>query len=260
MNPKETKEPKKSRKYPEKDVKILFAMSAGYCAFPRCSQRCVVEKTVSDPHVVIGHIAHIVAHSKDGPRGQSSLSDDERDCYQNWILLCPTHHTVIDKQPNHYTIEDLKEWKKRKEDSITQNLEEAVVNITFVELEAVTSGILQNASKPSTNFDIIEIPDKLQKNNLSFAIREYLAIGSVRYTQVEEYIQTVARVDLSFPERLKAGFTQEYNKLRLAGHEGDELFLSLCDFAYQNKDNILEKAACLSVLSYLFITCEVFEK
>jgi hypothetical protein len=254
------KQTKKGRSYPAPDVKFLFAASAGYCAFPDCKQRCVVKRTTLDKHAIIGEIAHIIAHSEDGPRGKANLTDKERDCYDNWVLLCPTHHTLVDKQANSYTAEDLKQWKTILEKSVTEKLEEEITNVTFVELEAVTKAILENASIPNTDFDIINIPEKLSKNQLTNKVRDYLAIGSVRYSQVEEYIQTISRIDITFPERLRDGFLFEYEKQLAEGVTGDALFLSLCVFSYQNKDSLLEQAACLAVLSYLFITCEIFEK
>lgn len=252
--------PNRGRSYPPKDIKLLFAYTAGYCCFPGCAERCVIDETKTDPTVVIGHISHIVAHSEDGPRGKSSLSPKERDSYGNWILLCPTHHTKVDKQPNNYTVEDLKEWKRLKEAEVSEKLEYAVTSVTFVELEAITKAIASKASNSIPNFELIEIPEKLEKNNLSNSIRNYLAIGNVNYKQVEEYVQHISRIDSTFPERLKQGFQNQYAKLRKSNIEGDELFISLCKFSYQKKEDFIEKAACLAVVTYLFITCEIFEK
>ncbi|MEA1975365.1 MAG: hypothetical protein U9N10_07360, partial [Bacillota bacterium] len=38
-----------------------------------------------------------VGEKEDAARGKSQLSLDERNTYHNLILLCPTHHTEIDK-------------------------------------------------------------------------------------------------------------------------------------------------------------------
>ncbi|MCA1696032.1 MAG: hypothetical protein LC749_15635, partial [Actinobacteria bacterium] len=60
--------------------------------------------------------AHIVASSRQGPRGGIPLSDDERDTRaSNRILFCPTHHTEVDKQPLVYTVEVLRQMKKDHE-------------------------------------------------------------------------------------------------------------------------------------------------
>ena len=99
MNQK-TSAKKTTRKYPQRDIKLLFALSAGRCAFPNCKIPCIAEGTELDDASVLGKIAHIVAHSDHGPRANPNLSMKERDCYDNWILLCPTHHDLIDISNN----------------------------------------------------------------------------------------------------------------------------------------------------------------
>ena len=67
---------------------------------------------VSGKAVNVGEAAHIVASSRQGPRGGVPLRDDERDIRaSNRILLCPTHHTEVDKQPLVYTVEVLRQMK-----------------------------------------------------------------------------------------------------------------------------------------------------
>jgi hypothetical protein len=89
------------------DVKLLFGLSAGMCAFPTCRELCIVEATDFDPAVIVGKIAHIRAHSDQGPRSDPHLSIAERNRYDNWILLCGTHHDMVDGQANTYTVQDL---------------------------------------------------------------------------------------------------------------------------------------------------------
>ncbi|WP_063002578.1 hypothetical protein [Nocardia mikamii] len=44
--------------------------------------------------MALGEIAHIVADSPNGPRGDSPLTAAARNDYQNLILLCNQHHRV----------------------------------------------------------------------------------------------------------------------------------------------------------------------
>jgi hypothetical protein len=46
---------------------------------------------------VIGKIAHIVADSDDGPRADRQMSEDARRREPNLILLCGTHHDIVDR-------------------------------------------------------------------------------------------------------------------------------------------------------------------
>ena len=70
-----------NRKYPQGDVKNLYGLAAARCAFPDCRKLLVLEGTNTDKTKQIGKIAHIVAHSENGPRSDSSypknkLEDD----------------------------------------------------------------------------------------------------------------------------------------------------------------------------------------
>ena len=101
-----------TRKYPQADVKILYAKAAGRCSFSSCRKDVVLEKFENDKSKQIGKIAHIVAHSSDGPRGDSSYPTAKLDTYENWILLCSTCHDTIDAQEKKYTVAYLRQIKE----------------------------------------------------------------------------------------------------------------------------------------------------
>lgn len=63
-------------------------------------------------------MAHIIGRKEDGPRGDEDLPVSQRDEFENIILLCPTCHTLIDKNPELYPVAVIKEWKRNHEDSI----------------------------------------------------------------------------------------------------------------------------------------------
>jgi hypothetical protein len=60
---------------------------------------------------IIAELAHIVADSREGPRGKVSLSEEERNRHDNLIVLCPEHHKVVDSQPNTFSIQVLRQMK-----------------------------------------------------------------------------------------------------------------------------------------------------
>jgi hypothetical protein len=103
------------RRYPLGDIKILWALAAGHCSFPGCHEICIAEATSADEAAAIGDVAHIVAHSPNGPRGDPDFPPDALDTYANWILLCPTHHRVVDAQPESYDSATLRRWKAQRE-------------------------------------------------------------------------------------------------------------------------------------------------
>jgi hypothetical protein len=101
---------------------MLWGRSGNMCAFPDCKKILVVDKTLKDDHSVIGEEAHIVAQKEDGPRGLSELTPEQRDKYDNLILLCSIHHKIIDDQEHEYTVDKLKEFKTNHETWIRTNL------------------------------------------------------------------------------------------------------------------------------------------
>lgn len=97
---------------PDPERNLLYADSGNECAFPGCGERLVKPGEGSGKAVNVGEAAHIVASSRQGPRGGATLSDEDRDTRaSNRILLCPTHHTEVDKQPLVYTVEVLRQIK-----------------------------------------------------------------------------------------------------------------------------------------------------
>ncbi|MBD2519660.1 HNH endonuclease [Nostoc sp. FACHB-973] len=112
------------------DVKTLWGRSGNRCAF------CKIELTPIGSRSTLGEMAHIVAKSPKGPRGQSNLTSEERDEYSNLILLCPTHHTLIDSNPEEWTVEKLKQKKVEHENWVSTQLENGRISINTIENSA----------------------------------------------------------------------------------------------------------------------------
>lgn len=92
---------------------MLWGRSGNKCAFPDCRIVLIEDETETDDESIIGDEAHIVARELNGPRGQSSLTSEQIDKYDNLILLCKNHHKLIDDQPNEYTIATLQQMKRQ---------------------------------------------------------------------------------------------------------------------------------------------------
>jgi len=106
-----------------KTRKMLWGRSASRCSFPDCRRRLVEDESETDDPSIVGDEAHIVARAEDGPRGDSDLSPEQRDRYDNLILLCKVHHKLVDDQPNIYTVERLKEMKAKHIEWVSENLD-----------------------------------------------------------------------------------------------------------------------------------------
>jgi hypothetical protein len=107
----------------EKNLKILWSRAAGRCSFPLCNTTLIQEGTENDAPAVVGEIAHIVARHLEGPRGREPFQGKDRDILENLILLCPVHHTIIDQQPQTYTVEMLIQMKNQHEQYVKAQLD-----------------------------------------------------------------------------------------------------------------------------------------
>ena len=101
---------------------MLWGRSGNMCAFPECRKALVVDETLTDDPSIIGEEAHIVAQNNNGPRGKSELTLDQRNKYDNLILLCSIHHKIIDDQEIEFSVEKLHKIKDNHEDWIKTNL------------------------------------------------------------------------------------------------------------------------------------------
>lgn len=73
----------------------LFAESAGTCLLCNTS-------LFPSGRITIAERAHVVAHSADGPRGDSQVPEQDRSDPANIVLLCPNCHTKVDKDTEAY--------------------------------------------------------------------------------------------------------------------------------------------------------------
>lgn len=253
-----------ARKTPMAHVKILFSAAAGRCSFPNCRMNLVLEVEEGDKKQ-IGKIAHIVAHSstgpKKGPRADSSYPQEKLDTYDNWILLCGTHHDIVDNDEGKYTVEVLREMKKDHEAWVTSSLEKEMVNIGFAELEIAAAAISSaKAIQSKGSFDVLPPAEKIDKNNLTERTYHLITMGLSRSRVVGDFIENQSKLDENYPERLKKGFRDEYDKLVKDGVIGDALFQGMIEFSSGNNFNFERSAAGLAILTHLFEICEVFEK
>src|SRR5687767_7179540 len=99
------------RKYSLRTIKILFAESGNKCAFPECSVPVISRTEKKSEIVVTGEICHISPASSIGPRGKKGSPGKRVNEPGNLIILCPTHHTIVDGHTSTYTTEVLRSWK-----------------------------------------------------------------------------------------------------------------------------------------------------
>ncbi len=254
-----------SASYP---TKLLLAFRSGdQCAI--CRKHLTVDSTNGGPYS-IGEAAHI-AGEKDGKgkakrsaRYDSLMTNEERNHYDNLIYLCGTCHTTIDAVPqgeHDYPVDSLQQTKSRHVQVVRQALLDAFVDVGFPELQEATQwATTVQPSAVTGDYSLLKVEDKIKKNDLDADARGVVAMGLGVTSEVSRYIENVAQTDGEFPERLKAGFLEEYWRFKRGGINGGDLFELMCQFAQQGFQRQAQRSAGLAVLIHLFEVCEVFEK
>jgi hypothetical protein len=184
---------------------------------------------------------------------------EDRNRYGNLILLCPTHHTLVDRQDSTYTADALRALKRDHEEWVRTELVTSMHDVGFAELQVAAHGIARRAMEPAAEFTVTAPLRKMERNALTGRVADLIYLGAMRAKDVGEFIEEMAAVSHDFPERLKAGFIDEYNARRNEGLQGDGLFEALRRFAAGGSRDLREQAAGLAILVYLFEKCEVFE-
>lgn len=103
--------------------RILWSRSGNRCAI--CKTHLVEAGTDVADAAVVGDECHIVARNTGGPRGgliDAKLLDD----VSNLILLCKTHHKLVDDQVEEYTPEALRSQRTEHEDWVDRTLDVAL--------------------------------------------------------------------------------------------------------------------------------------
>ena len=98
----------------------LWAKAAGRCEYEGCNKLLYKDNLTSED-INGGFVAHIIAASPDGPRGDEVLSAQLVDDIGNVMLMCHEHHRLIDhEQVAEHTVDRLRAMKKKHEDRVRE--------------------------------------------------------------------------------------------------------------------------------------------
>jgi hypothetical protein len=124
--------------FSEKIIKQLERRVNGFCSNPEHRAATSGPSTKDDKANSIGVAAHITAAAPGGPRYAPTLSQQERKHINNAIWLCSNCATMIDKDPERYTVEILRQWKKAAEQEALEELgQKPISRKTHEQLKAV---------------------------------------------------------------------------------------------------------------------------
>lgn len=105
----------RGRRVSSRVVLRLVGAASGWCEKPNCPTGSLWHELPDGGAVRLAEVAHIVAASDAGPRGDADIPTPELLAFNNLILLCPTCHTVVDGAPEDYPTELLQQWKSEHE-------------------------------------------------------------------------------------------------------------------------------------------------
>lgn len=247
------------RSYTDKTLRALLFENGPFC--PKCQKELVYVVPRDDQeNTNVADICHVLPHGQQGPRAAESTTRKARNLSKNLLVLCKVCHKIVDDDPFTYTGARLLELKANHVAWVKRSLVTAIGRVSFEELDAVTRGLLTTAATPTTNYTSLPPLEKIRRNSLGPSGTARITIGMSRINDVEGFVQQEARRNADFPERLKAGFVAEYERLWNYGVRGDSLFAALHDFSSGGPTTNFERSAAgLAVLTYLFDRCEVFE-
>ena len=114
----------------QQTITKLWAKAAGRCEYDGCNKLLYKDDLTSED-INRGFVAHIIAASPDGPRGDEKLSAQLVDDIGNVMLMCHDHHRLIDhEQVAEHTVDRLRAMKKKHEDRVREVTEIAAAKIS----------------------------------------------------------------------------------------------------------------------------------
>lgn len=204
------------------EKKKLYALSGNQCCFPGCTEK--VYDLEMD--VLLGEMCHISAVNPNGPRFNPNLTNDELNSYQNIILLCPNHHTMIDKNEKQYNEAFLKSMKMDHESkfyNILNKIDEiAGANEGEIKAEALEENVAIEASLKVEKIKKIDYDE----------VDEYIPRYVISLTEDEQF--------LSESKTLLETIENE-NRLTILGVAGSGKSIELQHLAYlhSNENSVL---------------------
>lgn len=116
--------------YSDLTLKKLFGLSGNMGAFPECSAPIID----SACEVVVGEICHIKSRSPDGTRYDPDQTDEERNSYENLLVMCNPHNKIVDHRDTRdkFPVELLRKWKEEHESQFKNDVVSNRFSDTFV--------------------------------------------------------------------------------------------------------------------------------
>lgn len=190
---------RRARNASSKTITKLWAKAAGRCEYDGCNKLLYKDDLTSED-INRGFVAHIIAASPDGPRGDVVLSAQLLDNIGNVMLMCHDHHRLIDQeQVAEHTVERLRDMKKKHEDRVREVTEIDAAKISVPVVYGTNIG-KEVVSIPRRELAQAMLPDNYPTENVVTISCQ----NSSLYDSQELYWQAeVAQLEQKYNESLK---------------------------------------------------------
>ena len=138
----------------DKTRKVLWGRSGNRCAI--CKNELVIDATQEADESIVADECHIISSRTKGPRYDPSYASAKFDSYDNLILLCRTHHKIVDDQAATFTTDILRQMKANHEVWVSQQLA-GNKQVPPVRIRRVRENIPPFLSRLTTGKDILDV-------------------------------------------------------------------------------------------------------
>lgn len=190
---------------------IVWTRSGGRCNFPGCNEYLLEDFIAGKEDKNYGLIAHIIAETPGGPRGDRARSPELADEPSNLMMMCYKHHKTIDDEEDSYPEQLLLDMKASHEERV-----KIATGIT----EDRATFILRYAANIGSHSSPVSFP----KVRIATFPDKYPALGRSIAIEIKGSAQTDA-TDLFWklePENLRQQFATQV-KSRIDSGEIDHL-------------------------------------
>ena len=192
------------RKEPSHNTLIhLWTSSGGRCQFEGCNCKVFCDDLTGHKFNA-ANVAHIIAASPNGPRGNAH-SEELSNQLDNLMLLCPIHHKEVDSFPDKYPPSRLRGMKARQEQQVQELLD--CMYYPKSEIIILESPIKGKVPVHVDNKQTIEAVRGIQKNpaNAYPILLKPTGIGEYRSPEYWAHMETILKqnVEIQIKNRLE---------------------------------------------------------
>lgn len=244
------------------DARELLLDSRGYCGNPACSNTIQSRATKTGPLVLHGEIAHIVAASDNGPRGNSEFDESKREAYDNLILLCERCHKIVDAPGNFsdYSVEKLTQWKEYLRKRREENNRRIETPEGYQEISDLLENLATSEGEASATFDRVAIDDKIQVNSFGRVTQAKITRNLRFMAQVSAALEQGENRMPNFSDGVESTLVRLYIELKRKELDSDAIFHQMTLWLTVEGDTARCESVVEIVLTYFFERCVIFEK